>query len=223
MKRLLTAIVILAGLSLAAPAEAAERRVEHRNYMAFGDSITYGIGTSDPATRSYPVQARVRGLGVGGGCLTRTTYCTDELYVLDWWPKAIDAMADRPDVAVFMVGTNDYPHSTTRQITAAMRRLVNMGKARGVRVVFGTITPAPAGSFWNVGTTGNGKATRLAVNDWIRAHDWLQGPEYARATQCGDRSLCPRFVAPAFRDVHGNDAFARVMADVLLEWIAADQ
>lgn len=174
-----------------ASVQAAERRPAHFSYMAFGDSITYGIGTTNPETRSYPTQAGIRGYGVGSACITQHTHCTPNLYVFNWWPQHLESMANPPKVAVMMLGTNDYAASTPTQITRAMRRLATIGKRHGVRVVFGTITPAPAGSYWNTGPSGNGKATRLAVNTWIRDHDWLQGPEYAKPLSCGDALLCP--------------------------------
>lgn len=192
---------------------------DYRNYLAAGDSITYGIGTSNPPATSYPERANVRNKGIGGSCITS---CDPTLAIRTWLPAYIDGLSDKPTTIVAMIGTNDYPGHEADEIIAAMKDLRAIMSTRGIRVVFGTITPAPAGSYWNIGATGHAKATRLAVNDWIRAHANYRGPEYARALQCGASDLCPQYVGP-MGDVHVNDYAAAVMGNVLRSWIAADQ
>lgn len=75
-----------------------------------GDSITYGSGTKDPKTESYPMQLAkllgekwdVKNFGVGGATLLNHG---DKPYQKQ---KAFKAALDfNPDVVVIMLGTND--------------------------------------------------------------------------------------------------------------------
>lgn len=198
-----------------APAPAEGAAYDYRNYLAAGDSITYGIGTSNPPATSYPGQANVKGYGIPGACLVPRAGCPE---IRHWLPAYIDSLPNKPNTVVVMIGSNDYFDSTSATITAAMRDLAAIMDRRGVRTVYGTITPAPAGAYGEAGVRG--KVVRLAVNDWIRSHAAYRGPEYARALQCGASDLCPEYAGPD-NDVHVNDAGAAVMADVLRDWIAA--
>jgi lysophospholipase L1-like esterase len=75
-----------------------------------GDSITFGVGTADPAHESYPAQLQqllgphwqVVNFGVGGRTLLRKQDPLDLRPALDF----------RPDVAVIMLGTNDSRQAT---------------------------------------------------------------------------------------------------------------
>lgn len=78
-----------------------------------GDSITFGSGTTDPATKSYPAILQkllgdrydVRNFGHGG---TRMMGKTDLPYVEV--PEYAAAKAFQPDIVVIKLGTNDAWH-----------------------------------------------------------------------------------------------------------------
>jgi acyl-CoA thioesterase-1 len=93
------ALVFNIALSLAMPALARTPEV-----LAFGDSLTAGLGL--PASEAFParLEARLRGEGiavdiVNAGVSGDTT--TDGLARLDW------ALADKPDFVILALGAND--------------------------------------------------------------------------------------------------------------------
>jgi len=78
-----------------------------------GDSITYGSGTSNPATQAYPIQLaqmarqtdpawKVVNFGLGGTTLLRKG---DKPYVNEGVYKGV--LASNPDLITIMLGTND--------------------------------------------------------------------------------------------------------------------
>jgi lysophospholipase L1-like esterase len=188
----------------------------YRSYMAFGDSLTFGTGTSDPASKAYPVQADVRGYGVNGACVVAADCGRGHYNALDWWPTYWDLLDNHPAVAVFEIGINDIAYSPAVDIVRGLQKLRRRGEHRGVEVVFGTLTPSPAGDFHRAG-----ERVRRQVNRWIRAQETFV--EYARPLQCAGRTLCPEFVSPTWKDVHLSDEGAAVMAETLLAWIEADR
>merc|ERR1711907_81536 len=81
-------------------------------YAMVGDSITYGYGSSDPATKSYPAQFAkllgnqpnidVHNFGVSGRTMMKTgdyPYWNEQAYK--------DTLASRAKYLVLMLGTND--------------------------------------------------------------------------------------------------------------------
>jgi len=75
-----------------------------------GDSITEGWMSSNPAEKAYPVilqrllgeSYEVKNYGQGGTCLLRNA---DQPYRECWGYR--DSMADKPDIVLLMLGTND--------------------------------------------------------------------------------------------------------------------
>lgn len=75
-----------------------------------GDSITEGWRSSNPALHSYPAvlqeligaRFKVKNYGIGGSTVMR---CSDMPFREKW--GYIDSIADRPDLVIFMMGTND--------------------------------------------------------------------------------------------------------------------
>lgn len=189
------------------------------DYLVVGDSITVGIGTSNPPVTGYAPLSGVPYHGVGGSCIVG---CAPSPEIRVWLPAYVDGLASKPATIVAMIGTNDYPNRESGEIIAAMQDLRATMATRDIRMVFGTITPAPAGSYWNIGATGHAKATRLAVNSWLRSHTDYLGPEYAKALSTPGNDLKPAYVGP-MGDVHVGDAGAEKMETTLLAWIANDQ
>lgn len=224
--RIIAALVVAAALFLAfLVTSSSARGADHRDYMVNGHSIVVGAGTTDctqptgVCPGSFVARANLRGYGVGSSCIVA---CDDFHQIRAWLPDYIASLGNRPDTLILMIGTNDVPQFETADIIAAMKDLRATMSARfSIRVVFGTITPVRAGSFWNIGQTGHAKATRLAVNDWLRSHPNYLGPEWARALSCGAQDLCPEFITQD--DVHPNDYGAAVLASVTRSWIDADR
>jgi lysophospholipase L1-like esterase len=188
----------------------------YRTYLAVGDSLTNGAGTTDPATKAYPAQADVRGHGVDGACVVVTDCPRGTRYALDWWPAYLDGLANPPHVAVFAIGVNDIVFSSASEIVSGLAWLRRQGRDRGVDVVFATITPAPDGDIHR-----SGEDTRRAVNRWVRGqHRFV---EYARPLQCRGGTLCPRYVSPVWGDIHLSDRGSAVLAERLVAWIRADR
>lgn len=175
---------IVTGLDVASPAAP-------RVVVAFGDSITQGVGVDEAKTlpSRYPdrLAARLReqpgsagsfaviNAGIGGNRLL-----TDGV-----GPRAIERF--RRDVlaqsgvthAVILIGINDIGFSlpvaiqgfapvfqppSAEQITAGLQQLVEEAHAKGVKVLLGTITPFKGAVSW----TEEKEARRQAVNRWIR-------------------------------------------------------
>ena len=94
----------------AAPATRPTTRVTVVRVACVGDSITYGSGIADRNHDSYPAQLQrllgpgyaVTNYGVGGATLLSAG---DKPYVKQ--PAYAAALADRPDVVVIALGTND--------------------------------------------------------------------------------------------------------------------
>lgn len=210
------AALVLVPLPAGAEGEEPQPAKRYRSYMAFGDSLTYGTGTSDPATKAYPVQADVRGYGVNGACVVAADCGRGHYNALDWWPVHVDLLTNHPDVAVFEIGINDIAYSPAAEIVKGLEKLRRRGDHRGITVVFGTLTPSPAGDFHR-----SGERVRRQVNKWIRSQETYV--EYARPLQCEGRTLCPEFVSPTWKDVHLSDEGAAVMAQTLLAWIESDR
>lgn len=195
-----------------APAEAGDRRIAaDLPYMAFGDSITHGIGTSDPATKAYPIQAGIPGYGIHGSA-------TDTL--LEWWPAYLDSLGQQPRTAVILIGLGDVIYGRTASETiSGLRAIKRYGKGRGIRVVFGTLTPFEEAS----NLRAQFDPTRRAVNTWIRSRNTYV--EYASALNCGTATaefLCSHFVG-SWNDLHPNDAGAAAMAANLRAWMSVDR
>lgn len=209
-------LLLLAPVSVSARAEEPQADKRYRSYMAFGDSLTYGTGTSDPATKAYPVQADVRGYGINGACVVAADCGRGQYNALDWWPLYLDTVDNLPSVAVFEIGVNDIAYSPSVEIVTGLRALRRQGRARGIEVVFGTLTPSPPGDFHRAG-----ERVRRQVNHWIRVQN--RYVEYARPLQCEGKTLCPEYVSPTWNDVHLSDEGAAVMAEQLLAWIEQDR
>jgi len=209
IKRTVLAAVLAMGiiLTLNTSADAAPlfKHTKHQVWGAIGDSITYGIGSSDPATKSYPARAGIPGHGRPG----------QGLVVSGWWPPLLDTFSDdlRQMVAdhgvntvVLEVGINDLSFGITdQQYFDGYTQVKALGAAQGVRVVFSTITPfGPE----RQGVTPEMQAQRQRVNAWIRGHrryvDFAAG--------LGGDVLAPAYDSDG---LHPNDAGHERLAQVL--------
>ena len=209
--------VVVTGLAVTTFAYVGHRhaagRPAYATWGAVGDSITYGLGSSDPATMAYPVQAGVRGHGIVGQCLV-TSGCEGQPLV-ETFPSELSRLRQEGDVVavVVEVGINDLGHVTDRQYLAAYARLRAEGAAQDVRVVLSTITP-----FGRTHPLPRSKEQqRERINAWIRS----QGAyvDYDAALRSG-RLLDPRY--DCGDGMHPSDAGHARMAEALDTWVAQE-
>jgi lysophospholipase L1-like esterase len=203
---------IAAGILLMVATEPAHAR--GTTYAAVGDSITWGLGTSDPATKAYPVQAGVESAGSPGRCITLRCWGNQDPMV-GHFAESIAYLPTRPDVVVFHMGVNDLNAGVApSDVIAGLKAVKVEGRDIGVRVVFSTITPP--------GYSDPDAAARIiarnTVNDWVRTHATFV--DYARAL---DNNTTGRMLAKydSGDGLHPGDLGAAKMADTLDNWISA--
>lgn len=130
-----------------------------------GDSITEGWVRADPALFTDGTVGR----GLGGQ--------TSAQLVVRFWQ---DVVALHPKVVHIMVGTNDLagntgPSSLT-DYQNAIRSMVTMARANGIKVVLGSILPADRFD-WKKDMRP--AAQIVVLNDWLRAYAAEEGLIYA--------------------------------------------
>jgi lysophospholipase L1-like esterase len=169
-----TAYLWLAGVDVVAPAGAA-------TVVAFGDSITDGVGATPDANRAWPsllasklVSGRaprsVVNVGLSGNRLLRPGFGVSALARFD------RDVLSFPNVRwmIVLLGINDITFSaipempatetaTADDLTWGLRQLVARAHAHGIKVAGATIMPVGGVNTY----TEAGEATRLAVNRWI--------------------------------------------------------
>jgi lysophospholipase L1-like esterase len=180
---------------------------------AVGDSITYGVGSSDRATKAYPVQAGIAGRGVAGQCLVALGCSWQPL--VETFPSELANLqhTDDVDAVAVEIGVNDLGRVTDQQYVDAYARLKAEGAAQGVRVVLSTITPfGRAHDFSSVQ-----EQQRERINTWIRGQDAYV--DYDAALRSGLRL---RSQYDCGDGQHPNDAGYARMAQALDRWIARD-
>ena len=132
-------------------------------------------------------------------------------------PQDVLERAGARTVIIFE-GVNDIqqePHQTDPQaITAGLAQLAAQAKARGLRVVGATIMPFRGWNSW----TPQLEATRVAVNDWIRAggdgaFDGLADFDAATRDPADATRILPTY--DSGDHLHPNDAGDAAMADAV--------
>ena len=210
LRRLVPALALS---SLLLPRLAAAQTTPATTYVAFGDSITQGVG--DELNRGgYPsrlqdllvtrgVSAEVRNAGLAGeetsGGVTRIG----------------TVLREGDDVLLLMEGTNDVNKISVETITANLNEIARKAANRGLRTVHATLVPRhPAAT--NDGTN----KTTYAVSAAIRELAFTQQRQLADPFEVWYNET-PNFTAlyaPGDR-VHPNaagyDLLARIFADVL--------
>lgn len=201
--------------------------------VAFGDSITDGVGSTADTDNRYPDElaerfaatGRPRSVlnhGIGGNQVTNDTDWAGEKGVARFAKDVLD----EPGVGTVIVleGINDIgasgagavgaptPEVSVAQVIAGHRSLIRQAHARGIKVIGATLTPIK-GSFYDSAVN---EAKRDAVNDWIRtsgAYDDVVDLDRAVADP-GD----PDSIAPAYDSgdhLHPSDAGYRAMAEAV--------
>jgi lysophospholipase L1-like esterase len=166
-----------------------------RTVVAFGDSIT--AGTSEGTTGAYPdmLATRLRdtqgagrdvavlNAGIGGNRLLADGLGPSGLSRFE-----LDTLRQSGVThAIVLLGTNDIGRTvfaavpgaelskrdwpTAERITDGLQQLVKQARAKGVKVMIGTVPPFKNTPYWN----GANEALREAVNRWIRGRQGLDG------------------------------------------------
>ena len=174
----------------APPASAGTSTSNSSVVVAFGDSITYGVGAASGTDGSYPTRLvqRLRGqpgsvgsvasvinVGIGGNRLL-----TDGIgqKALDRFNRDVLSQSGVTHT-IILIGTNDIGlgslpgavPTTVEQLTAGLQRLMDAARAQGVKVLLGTVTPFKGSGY---GSDAN-EATRQALNRWIRGRQNIAG------------------------------------------------
>ncbi len=186
-----------------------------------GDSITDGVGSTANANNRWPdlLSDRLRGrLGVLNAGISGNRLLLDvpgSAFGRNALSRLADDVLSQGDVRTLIVleGINDIqqdPHQTDpAMIISAYRQVIAQAKARGIRVIGGTLVPFKGWRVWDETL----EATRQAVNDFIR-----HGNEFDAVIDF-DEALRdpadPLRMLPAYDSgdhLHPNDAGYRAMA-----------
>ncbi|WP_067833236.1 SGNH/GDSL hydrolase family protein [Actinomadura kijaniata] len=195
-----------------------------RTVVAFGDSLTDGVGSTGGADARYPdrlaerLAAAGRPLSVVNAGIGGNRVLTDSpVYGERALSRFTRDVLDRPGVrsVVVMAGVNDLAAwNETGPVTAARlieghRTLVRLARARGLTVVGATIMPMGG----SAAHTDGGERIRQEVNHWIRtggAYDAVADFDHVVAD--GDRL---RAAYDSGDHIHLNDTGYRAIADAV--------
>ncbi|ALG14381.1 SGNH/GDSL hydrolase family protein [Kibdelosporangium phytohabitans] len=193
--------------------------------VTLGDSITDGVGSTAGTNRRWPdvladrLKTSQRRLGVLNAGISGNRLLLDgggfgrnALARLDEDVLSLGGVR----TLIVLEGINDIqqtPHQTDpAQLIAAYRQILAQAKARGIRVVGGTITPFKGWGVW----TETLEATRQAVNTFIRAGGAFDGVVDFDAAVRDPRD--PLRIKPEYDTgdhLHPNDAGLRAMGEAV--------
>lgn len=160
-----------------------------RVVVAFGDSITDGMGSRDPLMRGWPDfladRMRASGMdhvaivnqGIGGNRLLQDSVGPSALARFDREVLAIPGVTD----VIILEGINDlglsglapwgrpepFPTLEAEDFIAAYRQMIDRAHARGIRVIGATLTPDLGSPFPGYATEEK-DIIRNEINEWIR-------------------------------------------------------
>jgi lysophospholipase L1-like esterase len=204
----------------------------HGTVVAFGDSITDGVGSEVGANGRWPNDLARRLDALGGPALAVADEGIGGNRVLAgsrWFGISAEARfgpdaLDQPGVRDIIVleGINDIgfsavpPHPGTdvsaAQIIAGYRQLIARAHARGLKIFGATLLPfRGAGDY-----TAAGEAKRVAVNTWIRTSGAFDGVIDFDAVMRDPAD--PLMLNPTYDSgdhLHPNDIGYQVMADAI--------
>ncbi|MBC9032005.1 SGNH/GDSL hydrolase family protein [Sphingomonas sp. JC676] len=155
-----------------------------RVLVTFGDSITEGAGASPGKAMSWPDQlGRMLAANARGRCwaIANAGISGNRLLSSGRGPNALSRL-DRDALSVpgathivVLEGINDIGkvkdpakdwQPTAPQLIAAYEQILARAKARGLKVIFGTVLPYEGAAY----ASPEGEQRREAVNRWIRAN-----------------------------------------------------
>ena len=221
----------LAGAPALASGLEIEASAPRRVVVAFGDSITEGVGATPGTNMDWPQQLASRlarspdgkhwvviNSGIGGNRLLHDGA----------GPRALDRFdrdaLDLPGVSAVIVleGINDIRSAygpdgdsgplSANDVIGAYRQLIGRAHSRGLKIYGGTIIPYQDSTHYHP----RGEAVRAAVNDWIRASGAFDGViDFDKAVR--DPHHTSRFIAAdqCGDNLHPNDAGYRAMSEAV--------
>ncbi|MFC0115648.1 SGNH/GDSL hydrolase family protein [Kibdelosporangium aridum] len=193
--------------------------------VTLGDSITDGVGSTAGANRRWPdvladrLKASKRRLGVLNAgisgnrlLLDGTDFGRNALARLDEDVLSLGGVR----TLIVLEGINDIqqtPHQTDpEQIINAYKQIIAQAKARGIRVIGGTITPFKGWRVWNETL----EATRQAVNTFIRPGGAFDGViDFDAAIRDTQDPLRMKPEFDTGDHLHPNDAGLRAMGEAV--------
>ncbi|WP_433759721.1 SGNH/GDSL hydrolase family protein [Nocardia sp. CA-135398] len=198
--------------------------------VAFGDSITDGVGSTGNADNRYPDELAERlaaagtpravlNEGIGGNRVTVDSSWLGDSALTRFRHDVLD----QPGVGTVIIleGTNDIGLSSgvvaldtvvdvsAEQLITTYRDLIRQARAAGLRVLGATILPFGDSPYFNSAA----EAKRLAVNEWIRTageYDAVVDLDAALADPTNPHRLAPGY--DSGDHLHPNDAGYRTMA-----------
>ncbi|MFF8600641.1 SGNH/GDSL hydrolase family protein [Streptomyces sp. NPDC015232] len=201
--------------------------------VAFGDSITDGVGATPDADNRYPDELAERlaaagrprpvlNHGIGGNQVTNDTTWAGEAALARFRE---DVLTERGvGTVVLLEGINDiggsgpaYPGGPTPEVSVnrlieGHRALIRQARAHGIKVVGATLTPIK-GSFYD---TPENEAKREAFNAWVRtsgAYDAVVDFDRAVADPADPDRMLPAY--DSGDHLHPGDAGYAAMAGAL--------
>lgn len=190
--------------------------------VAFGDSLTEGIGTTAGANRRYPdvlsgrLGSTVLNVGIGGNRLLRDGYGQAGLLrfqrdVLDV-PGATHVIIALGTNDIGLATAHDTPQPGAAQLIEGLGSLAQRARAAGL-VPVGATLPPTGDTIYPGFHTEAGAKIRVAVNEWVRATaDFAGVLDMDLAVRDPAR---PTHYLPAFDSgdhLHPNDAGAAAFA-----------
>ncbi|MFE9323001.1 SGNH/GDSL hydrolase family protein [Nocardia sp. NPDC052278] len=198
--------------------------------VAFGDSITEGVGSTSNSDNRYPdelaerlaaagIPRAVLNEGIGGNRVTVDSSWLGESARTRFRHDVLD----QPGVGTVIIleGTNDIGLSSgvtavdtvvdvsPEQLITTYRDLIGQARAAGLRVLGATLPPFGDSPYFNDAAENK----RLAVNEWIRIageYDAIVDLDAALADPTDPHRLAPAY--DSGDHLHPNDAGYRTMA-----------
>ncbi len=190
--------------------------------VLLGDSITDGNASTLNANSRWPdlLAARLPGLGVLNAGISSNRLLSDT-----WNPNALSRLdrdvltATGARSVVVLLGINDIggqpQHHEPSGIIAALKQIAEQTRAKGLRVLGGTLTPFGGSSNYTEELEG----VRLAVNEFIRtggAFDSVVDFDAALRDPAVPQRLRPEY--DSGDHLHPSDAGYRAMAGAVRLW-----
>lgn len=198
--------------------------------VTFGDSITDGYLSTLDQDRRWPdrlaerltADRSRRGFGVANAAISGNRILSDGAIPL--FGQSAIARFDRdvlsvPGVStvILLIGINDIGRGLDTPVSvdaliAGYRQMISRARARGVRVVAGTILPYEGAAYYRA----QGNAVREAINRWILSSGEFDGTiDFDRAMRDPARPNRLRADLHSGDWLHPNDKGYRIMGDTV--------
>lgn len=197
--------------------------------VAFGDSITDGFNSTVDAAKRYPNLLDDRLKAAGAHTSVVNAGISGNRWMFDGTGPHGNGRFNRDVLeisgvthAIILLGINDIGFSTVfstsgqvvsaDQIIASIEGAISRAKAKGIKVILGTLLPFKGASYYSA----DGEAKRQAVNAWIRANTVVAGVvDFDLALQSAADPLALNPALDSGDHLHPNDAGYAAMADAI--------